>query len=349
MAGTATAQKSVAGASIGHLGGSDLDYAISLVSTICALAGPTNYLADLRTSARKNGLIQTVAAHDTPALFEWFVGAASFQGISDSVAAGYMENHGRAWWQDLEIALAAGPSCPRLENYWRFYGCQYHKGSGTCAEPDHIEACSLPTLPLRNGRLNTLAYSLFLFIRDQADGDLVRWIDRRLARADQPPSVNRLGAMGQALIDPLRNIYGLSDKVLNMVLANLLLGAGHGKARWLETGGSLLAVDTLVHNFLGRTGILDRGNAAHAYGPLCYGPAGCAAILRTLSAEIDAQQFNANFPADFPRFIQSAIWHYCAGDGLNICNGNKIDDSKPCENTACRINGLCDRLALENL
>jgi hypothetical protein len=34
---------------------------------------------------------------------------------------------------------------------------------------------------LRNGRLNQTAYSLFLFIRDIADGDLVGWIDRQLA------------------------------------------------------------------------------------------------------------------------------------------------------------------------
>jgi hypothetical protein len=107
-----------------------------------------------------------------------------------------------------------------------------------------------------------------------------------------------------------------------MVLATLLLGAGRDKRRWVETGGSLLAVDSLVHNFLVRTGILDRANASHAYGPQCYAPGGCATALRTISDGIDARQFNANFPANFPRFIQSAIWRYCAGDGMNVCNGN---------------------------
>jgi len=147
--------------------------------------------------------------------------------------------------------------------------------------------------PLRNGSLNQLAYSLFLFIRDLAAGDLVAWIDGRLAIADQAPVMHRLAAMGQALIGPLRNIHGLSDKVLNMALASLLLGAGHGKPRWVETGASLIAVDSLVHNCLARTGILDRGNAAHVYGPQCYGPGGCAAILRAISAAIDGRQFNA--------------------------------------------------------
>jgi hypothetical protein len=107
MLGPAKAQPAVALASPGHRTGSDLAYGINLVTTICALAGPPNYLRDLRTSARKNGLIRAVQAHDSPALFEWFISAASFQGISDSVAASYMARHGRARWKDLQSALAA--------------------------------------------------------------------------------------------------------------------------------------------------------------------------------------------------------------------------------------------------
>jgi len=132
-----------------------------------------------------------------------------------------------------------------------------------------------------------------------------------------------------------------------MVLATLLLGAGQDKRHWVETGASLLAVDSLVHNFLTRTGILERANASHPYGPRCYAPGGCAIVLRAISDGIDASQFNANFPANFPRFIQSAIWRYCAGDGLNVCNGNQIDDSKACANTGCRIHNICDRKALK--
>jgi hypothetical protein len=47
----------------------------------------------------------------------------------------------------------------------------------TCAEPEHIDCCPLPSHDLRNGHLNQAAYSLFLFIRDIADGDLIGWID----------------------------------------------------------------------------------------------------------------------------------------------------------------------------
>src|ERR1035437_621286 len=101
--GTITkSQTARAVASVAGLTGPDLPYGINLVTTICALAGPSNYLADLRTSARKNGLIAAVQNHDSPALFEWFVSAASFQGISDRVAASYMAQHGRARWKDLQ-------------------------------------------------------------------------------------------------------------------------------------------------------------------------------------------------------------------------------------------------------
>ena len=62
----------------------------------------------------------------------------------------------------------------------------------------------------------------------------------------------------------------MSDKVLTMVLSGILIGGSTGRPKWLVVGVTLIAVDTLVHNFLHRTGILSRFNAAHPYGPGCY-------------------------------------------------------------------------------
>ena len=62
--------------------------------------------------------------------------------------------------------------------------------------------------------------------------------------------------MAAALIEPLREVYGVSDKVLAMALSSLLLGAPKKMGLWIEVGGSMIAIDTLVHNFLHRTGIL---------------------------------------------------------------------------------------------
>jgi hypothetical protein len=61
---------------------------------------------------------------------------------------------------------------------------------------------------------------------------------------------------------------------------------------------------------------------------------------------IDARQFNPRFPETFPRFVQHAIWRYCAENGLDVCNGNRIRDNARCDNLYCRVRSLCDRIGL---
>jgi hypothetical protein len=244
-----------------------------------------------------------------------------------------------------EPAWPASPSCPKLHGYWRFYDCRYRKGAGSCAEPGHIGACPLPRQPLRNGHLNQMAYSLFLFMRDVADDDFVGWVDGQLAGV-KSESADQLPALREAIIGPLRNVYGVADKVLAMALSSLLLSAGPQRPLWRQVGMSLIAVDTLVHNFLHRTGILGRLGGDHAYGTRCYRTGGCADILAQLAGSIDARQFNPIFPPTFPRFVQHAVWRYCAANGLNICNGNRIDDDSRCDNRHCQLFRRCDRVVL---
>ena len=155
--------------------------------------------------------------------------------------------------------------------------------------------------------------------------------------------------MAAALIEPMREIYGVSDKVLAMALSSLLLGAPKKMALWSEVGGSMIAVDTLVHNLLHRTGILARFNANHLYGAACYRPGGCTDIIAAVAQRIDARQFNPTFPQTFPRFVQHAIWQYCAQTRLDICNGNRIDDRKRCNNMDCRVRLMCDRVVLQKV
>jgi hypothetical protein len=323
----------------------NLAYAVKIVHSICCLAGSPSYIDDIRDDHKEAGLTRAIRDHDTPALFDWLIETLSFQGISDAVASGYIAEHGSVGWADIAQALSARPSCTKLGGYWRFYDCRYHKGSGTCSERGHIDDCPLPRHPLRNGRLNQMAYSLFLFIRDVADGDLVAWIDQQLSVANSEPS-DRLANLREAIIGPLRNVYGVSDKVLAMALSYLLFAGGKQKPLWAETAATLIAVDTLVHNFLHRTGILRRLSADHAYGDRCYGPGGCAQIIDLIAAHIDAREFNPAFPATFPRFVQSAIWRYCAENGLDICNGNRIADDARCDNRHCQLFRRCDRIAL---
>jgi hypothetical protein len=270
-----------------------INHAVRLIHAVCGLAGSTALIDDIRADLRADKVRAAIRHRDTAVVFDWLMAALSYQGISDQVAYEYMERHGRAAWRDIDQKLGQGVSCPKLKSYWHFHGCRYNKASRTCAEPEHIGGCQLPSHDLRNGHLNQTAYSLFLFIRDLVDGNLIGWIDAQLQAANSPPGADRLPRMAAALIEPLREVYGVSDKVLAMALSALLLGAPNKMVLWIEVGASMIAIDTLVHNFLHRTGILTRFNANHPYGAACYRPGGCADIMMPGSS---IQHFRRPFP-----------------------------------------------------
>ena len=320
-----------------------LAYAVRIIHQVCCLAGSFDLIEEFRDQA----LCAAIDRRDTGALFDRLMYDFSFQGISDEIAINYMRRHGRATWRSVRKNLTARPSCPKLQSYWHFHDCRYEKTSRTCAEPDHLAPCPLPTHRLRNGHLNQIAYGLYLFIRDVADGDLVGWIDDRLDQVNDQSAADPLAQVRTALIEPLRNVYGVSDKVLAMALSGILIGAADVRPKWLQVGVHLIAVDTLVHNFLHRTGILRRFEAAHPYGTGCYRPGGCAEIIARAAQQIDARAFNPTFPAIFPRFVQLAIWRYCSQQGLDICNGNRLDDRQRCQNRHCRLYAICDRICLK--
>ena len=320
-----------------------IDHAVRLIHQVCCLAGSFDLLEEFHDQ----DLCAAIERRDTAAIFDRLMHDFSFQGISDEIAENYMRRHGQATWRSVRKNLATQPSCPKLKTYWQFHDCRYEKTSRTCAEPHHIAACPLPTHRLRNGHLNQIAYSLYLFICDVADGDLVGWIDHRLDQANKSGGPDPLAEACNGLIKPLRNVYGVSDKVLAMALSGILIGAADVRPRWLEVGVHLIAVDTLVHNFLHRTGILARFKAGHPYGPGCYRPGGCADIVRLVASQIDARQFSRSFPQVFPRFVQLAIWRYCSQQGFDVCNGNRLDDRQRCQNRHCRLYAICDRIRLK--
>jgi hypothetical protein len=326
--------------------GSAINHAVQLIHAVCGLAGSPALIDEIRAELRADKVRAAIRNRETAPVFDWLMAAVSYQGISNEVAYEYMEKHGRATWRHVKHGLDRGANCPKLKSYWHFHDCRYDKISRTCAEPDHISRCPLPKHDLRNGRLNQTAYSLSLFIRDVAGGDLIGWIDQQLQAANDPPGADRLARMRASLIEPLREVYGLSDKALTMALSCILLGASEKMSLWIEVGGSMIAIDTLVHNLLHRTGILARFKVNHPYGSACYLPGGCADIIQAVAEHIDARQFNLRFPKTFPRFVQHAIWRYCSQTGLDVCNGNRVDDSCRCENKDCRMRLMCDRVAL---
>jgi hypothetical protein len=69
-------------------------YATNLVRRICEVSGSHDLIEDVRTSFAEIGLLNAIRLHDTDAIFNWMAEAVSYQGISDQVAAGYIEQHG---------------------------------------------------------------------------------------------------------------------------------------------------------------------------------------------------------------------------------------------------------------
>jgi hypothetical protein len=322
------------------------DHALPLITAVCRLSGPLNYIDVIRAEFQQTGLVDAVRRHDTPALFNWLMTILSYQGIADRIVDQYLADHGNVTWTEIAAAIANRPDCPKLGGFWCFDDCRYEKLSGQCSQPAYIPTCPVPTHPLRNGRLNQTAYSLFFFIRDVANGDIVAWIDQQLIDAWASAPDNPLTAARHALVGPLRGVYGVSDKIISMALSSLLLAVGHRKRHWIDIGGSFVVIDSLVHNFLHRTGILTRCGADHAYGPACYRPGNCADLVRQFAGHIDAASFNPQFPHRFDRWVQVAIWRYCSQGGLDICNGNRVTDGDACDNIYCQLRSRCDRVPL---
>ena len=157
-------------------------HAVALVGTVCWLTGDAHLIGN-RDNDDTKLLRRAIRAKDTPYLFGLLMEAFSFQGISDQAAYAFMDRNGRVSWRDIKRGMSRPLACPKLQSFVAFQNCGYKKSARTCAEPKLHSACPLPKHPLRNGRLNQMAYSLFLFIRDVAHNDLVGWIDHQLRQA----------------------------------------------------------------------------------------------------------------------------------------------------------------------
>ena len=321
----------------------DLPSATRLINSLCDIAHGTNELEALRTSRSSAKLRKAIRSHDDKVIFSWLMRTFSYQGLSDRAVEQYIEENGNADYTGIEASLSDG-DCEKLEGFWKFQRCGYEKTKHTCSCRSKIVTCPLPKLPLRNGRLNQLAYSLFFFLRDIANGDLVTFLDQII---ETLPNQATTREVHLSLVPPWRSIFGISDKVITMALATLLMSASLAKPKWRTAGSALIVVDTLVHNFLQRTGIDGLLGTQHLYGPKCYQAGGCFDIIGAIAEHVDARRFNSDFPAYFPRFVQFAVWKYCSQSHWNICNGNQIDDKARCSNGSCYLCDDCKRHVLK--
>ena len=287
---------------------------------------------------------------DTAAVFDWLIAALSYQGISDQIAYDYMEQHGYVRWDDINQKLAQGCQLPQAQELLAFPRLPTTPSSGGPA-PSPITSAAVRCRPMTCATAASTRppIALYLFIRDIADGDLIGWIDQRLQAANSPAGPDRVARMRDAVIAPLREIS-----------RRLRQGADHGlvvpPARSAKQAAAVAR---------GR-GQHDRHrhprsqlSAPHRHSctgsapptPMARPATGQAAALRSLkpwpNGSTPAPSIPA-FPAVFPRFVQHAIWRYCAQSGLDVCNGNRIDDRKSCDNVYCQIHNICDRIALYN-
>ena len=311
-----------------------------LLHEICRIAHPTQEFANSGSLFSTPKLRRALSRGDNSAIYDWLMGVFSYQGVADKAVATIIARDGNATWSAVEVSLNKTPGCRKLWSFWTFEGCGYSKFQRSCNCQEAFSGCPLPRLPLRNGSLNQLAYSLYFFFRDVAEGDFLGWLGVRIKAAEGGtyPEIER------ELIAPLRAVHGISDKVISMALSDLLLASSDPS--WRRLGAEFIVVDRLIHNFMHRSGILKRHDCEHLYGPGCYGDHGCAKLLLSLSRGIDMRRFHHSFPQPFPRFVQTAIWRFCTASGENVCNGNQIDDRRRCRNEICNLQSFCERIAL---
>jgi len=186
-----------------------------------------------------------------------------------------------------------------------------------------------------------MAFSLYLFLRDVAGRDFYAYVREHFGEGQQTGKA--MDELLQSFIGKVTAIANVGPKLAHMALSGLFLTRSPGWD-YRPVGLHMIAIDSLVHNFLHRTGILADYQLDHAYGPRCHGQTGCLGVIEDLASHIDCREFNPTLPAHFPRLIQYHIWAYGAKDGENVCNLNKCKLGKP--NPACVLyrQGLCAEL-----
>jgi hypothetical protein len=176
---------------------------------------------------------------------------------------------------------------------------------------------------MKRGALNQMAFSLYFFLRDVCRRDFYTYLTEHFGQAG-----GAINDLLETFIKKVTAIVNVGPKLAHMALSCLFLTAYPGWD-YRRVGAQMIAVDTLVHNFLHRTGMLDSYQLDHPYGPRCHTQAGCLGVIHDLAIRIDCREFNPTLPPHFPRFIQYYIWAYCGQSGENICNGNKCKPGKP--------------------
>jgi hypothetical protein len=300
------------------------------------------YLTDSpEVEAIVDQMIHAKLHHKSIKLYQYLLEAFLLSGGGDQSNQGYYakQKH-KPTFNRVKQAVKAG-QCPKLAGFEAFTGCGYRKTTRKCNEPAWLSTCPLPTFDMKRGPLNLMAFSLYFFLRDVAGGDFYRYVTEHFGQSQ--PSSGAINDLLDGFIGKVTTIANVGPKLAHMALSCLFLTAYPGWD-YRRVGAHMIAVDSLVHNFLYRTGILDNYQLDHPYGPRCHAQNGCLGLIQDLAKHIDCREFNPSLPPHFPRFIQYHIWAYCGQAGENICNGNKCKVGKPNPECVLHQQQLCAEL-----
>lgn len=311
---------------------------VKMITDICVKHGSKSLMKPLNIEP-KNSI----------GIFNWLMGAFSYQGVSDEIADSFIEEHGNITHRQITIKLIKlGRKCSKLSNFESFTNCGYKKNKESCNNLRMYNSCPLPTHNLRKGALNQLAYSLYFFKRDVCQDDFIGFIDKCFKKYEtEKEGPNKSKQMQKDITERFCLIYGVNNKLSNMALADMLIGWDKKKSDWMRVGCSMIAIDSLVHNFMHRTGILKYYKAEHRYGE-CYDENSCFDIIYNLSNKINCNKIFSSYPEFFPRHIQFSIWRFCSKGNSNICNGNNINKIQYfCKNN-CAFDNICSKIPLSS-
>jgi len=282
------------------------------------------------------GIIQQMI-HGTKArksikLYKYLMEAFLYTGGSDQSNEGhYRKQKNKPTFNKIRKALLAA-ECPKLVCFETFKNCGYRKMARTCNNPELIETCPLPKFDMKRGTLNQMVFSLYFFLRDVCQNDFYQFVQAHFDQGKK--ECYQVKGQVENFIQVFSQVYNVGPKLIDMAFSHLFFTQYPGWD-YRTVGAEMVAIDTLVHNFLARTGTLDEYKKFHKYGLACHTQKGCLGVIEEIAQEIDCRKYNKEYPAYFPRLVQLYIWAYCSMTGENICNGNKCKQSKP--NRECEL------------
>lgn len=261
-------------------------------------------------------------------LFKTLIGAFKYVGGSDYVNQKiWQEMNPKPTYYRLKREIKTA-KCSKLATFDQFNNCGYKKNT-SCNEPQFFKRCQLPKYNMRNGKLNQMVFSVYLFLRDSCEGDFIGFVKGRIGSPQQIAGIEEkeLSKTAENLVIELDRIFNVGLKLSNMVMSGLFYSRV-GRWNYRRLHPHMVAVDTLVHAFLERTGTLKRFKKDHSYGEKrCHSKGGCIEVINEIARRIDCKRFNDEYPSYYPRMVQACIWKFCTDNCNKIkCKINKLDD-----------------------